>query len=90
MDNHDNLQELHNIACAAAISLKCIDGHLESCCDQNGFSYEDAAGCVYSIKRAIHMLSEMVRLEGLKCDPLYPEWGAPLDELLANSQFSPN
>lgn len=88
---YEHLAELHDVACAAAFALKSIDGFLESRCDQDGFSYEDAAGCDYSIKRAIHLLSEITRAEGLKADPLYPEWGAPLaQDLQANSQSSPN
>ena len=70
----DRLHEIHTIACAAAHALKCIDWHLEKNCDRDDFTYEDAAGCVYSIKRALHMLDGLTRSQGLKSDPLYPEW----------------
>lgn len=77
----DQLTEIHNIACAAAHALRCIDGHLSMHCDVDGFTYEDAAGCVYTIKRAIFMLNEITRSQGLKSDPLYPEWGLSIQEL---------
>jgi hypothetical protein len=38
-----------------------------------GFTYEDAAGCVYSIKRSIDMMDRIVKLNGLKGDWIYPE-----------------
>jgi hypothetical protein len=83
--NYDNLREMHNIACSAAHSLKCIDQFLEAVnCDQLGFTYEDAAACSYNIKRAVHLLSEIPRVQGLKTDPLYPEWGKPLSAFMGN------
>ena len=84
MGTYEQLHELHNIACAAAHSLKCIDWHLEKRCDEDDFTYEDAAGCSYNIKRALHFFSESIRYQGLKCNPLYPEWGKPLSEMLSN------
>jgi hypothetical protein len=70
---HRDLTELHNIACAAAHSLKCVDGMLDAGSDIAGFTYEDAAGCVYTIKRAIHVLDLLIQGQGLKGDSLYPD-----------------
>lgn len=70
---HRDLDELHSIACAAAHALKCVDVMLDSGADEDGYTYEDAAGCVYTIKRAIHVLDQLIKGHGLKGDPLYPD-----------------
>ena len=70
---HRDLDELHSIACAAAHALKCVDVMLDSGADEDGYTYEDAAGCVYTIKRAIHVLDQLIKVHGLKGDPLYPD-----------------
>lgn len=70
---HRDLDELHNIACAAAHALKCVDGMLDAGADTVGYTFEDAAGCVYTIKRAIHCLDQMIKGYGLKGDHMYPD-----------------
>jgi hypothetical protein len=70
---HRDLHELHDIACAAAHALKCVDVMLDQGADRDGFTYEDAAGCVYTIKRSIHVLDQLIKANGLKGDPLYPD-----------------
>ena len=69
----NNLSELHTINCAAAFALKSLDGHLECTGESEHFTYEDVAGCVYSIKRSIDMLDQIVKLQGLKGDWIYPD-----------------
>lgn len=80
---HRDLNELHNIACAAAHALKCVDGMLGAGADTAGYTIEDAADCVYTIKRAIHCLDQMIKGYGLtlpwldtsynKGDHMYPD-----------------
>ena len=70
----NDLIELHNIACAAAYALKCLDGKFEFVRETPEFTHEDVAGCVYSIKRSINMLDQMIKAQGLEGDWLYPEW----------------
>ena len=69
----NDLTELHHIACAAAFALKSLDGRLECAGETEHFTYEDVAGCVYSIQRSIDMLDQIVKLQGLKGDWIYPE-----------------
>jgi hypothetical protein len=66
----NELTELHHVVCAAAHALKCLD---ECAGETPGFTYEDVAGCVYSIRRSIDMLDQIVKLQGLKGDWIYPE-----------------
>ena len=69
----DNLTELHHIVCAAAYALKSLDGRIECTGESEHFTYEDVAGCVYSIQRSIDMLDQIVKLQGLKGDWIYPD-----------------
>ena len=69
----NELTELHHVVCAAAHALKCLDGVMECAGETPGFTYEDAAGCVYSIKRSIDMLDRITKLNGLKGDWIYPD-----------------
>ena len=69
----NDLSELHTIACAAAYALKSLDGRLECAGETEHFTYEDVAGCVYSIKRSIDMLDQITKLQGLKSDWIYPD-----------------
>jgi hypothetical protein len=69
----NELTELHHVACAAAHALKCLDGVMECAGETPGFTYEDAAGCVYSIRRSIDMLDRITKLNGLKGDWIYPD-----------------
>ena len=70
-----DLLELHNVACAAAFSLKCIDNMLDLVVetDHCDWTYEDKGGMVYSIQRAIHALDMMVKQHGLQGEFLYPD-----------------
>jgi hypothetical protein len=69
----NELTELHHVVCAAAHALKCLDGVMECAGETPGFTYEDAAGCVYSIKRSIDMMDRITKLNGLKGDWIYPD-----------------
>lgn len=69
----NDLREFHTIACAAAFALKSLDARLECTGESEHFTYEDVAGCVYSIQRTIDMLDQIVKLNGLKGDWIYPE-----------------
>jgi hypothetical protein len=69
----NDLTELHHITCAAAYALKSLDGRLECTGESEHFTYEDVAGCIYSIKRSIDMLDQIVKLQGLKGDWIYPD-----------------
>jgi hypothetical protein len=69
----NELTELHYVVCAAAHALKCLDGGLECAGESEHFTYEDVAGCVYSIKRSIDMLDRITKLNGLKGDWIYPD-----------------
>jgi hypothetical protein len=69
----NELTELHHVVCAAAHALKSLDGRLECAGESEHFTYEDVAGCVYSIKRSIDILDQIVKLQGLKGDWIYPD-----------------
>ena len=79
-EQFNQLRELHNIACAAAYALKCLDGRLECVPETPGFTHEDVAGCVYSIQRSIDMLDRVIKVQGLKGDWLYPEWHSATED----------
>jgi hypothetical protein len=72
-EHFDDLTELHHITCAAAFALKSLDGRLECTGESEHFTHEDVAGCVYSIKRLIDMLDQIIKLQGLKGDWIYPD-----------------
>ena len=72
-ERFNELTKLHNIACAAAHALKCLEGNLECADESEHFTYEDLVGCLYSIKRSIDMLNQIVKLNGLKTDWIYPD-----------------
>ena len=73
LERYYQLTELHHITCIAAYALKCLDIRLEIVGETENFTYEDVAGCVYSIKVSIDMLDQLVKLQGLKGDWIYPD-----------------
>ena len=79
-ERYYQLTELHHITCIAAYALKSLEARLEIAGETEHFTYEDVAGCVYSIKVSIDMLDQLVKREGLKGDWIYPEMHTAVED----------
>ena len=80
-DDHDltdeqlaKLQEMSDILCAANHSLKTLSGlidvyiHLKG--EEDGYTYCDQSGDFYCLRKALKLLEDFIRVNGLIMDPV--------------------
>jgi hypothetical protein len=68
------LQEASDILCAANHSLKTFNGIAEAYIgikgEDDGYTYCDQSGDYYCIRRALNLLQEVLRINGLQMDDM--------------------